>query len=286
MISENVGYAVMIDPAKILPNSLDKADSTKVNKSQQVDNPKTKQSDFAILQDAYITYVLDNKHTLRLQVGQTKYPLTYEGLQSSSKLNFIERAEFTRIFGDKRDLGVELIGKPNAQIEFAFMVLNGNSQNKTDINRNKDFAGRVIFKPVEGWSVGGSFYKGFSGNDGRIPQHRMGGEAVYSKEAITAVGEFIFAKDDKVFPKKLQKGAYAAFLYAWNNQWQSGLRYEYANRSFEQNSSVPQTRVTFGANYFVEKNAKVQLNYVYGKFSKHNLRATTRTILLNWQVSF
>lgn len=281
-ISEKVAFTVMFDPAKLLANSSSKPDT-----NTSVDKAKTKQSDFAILQDVFITYHLSKQYKIDLQVGQFKYPLTYEGLQSSAKLNFIERAEAVRSFGDKRDIGLQISAKPNQFVEGALMIVQGNSQNKTDGNQQKDFAGRVIAKPMSGLSVGGSFYKGNNGNDGKTPQNRFGGEAAYVKDAITTYGELIFAKDGKVKPQKSQLGGYAAFLYKLNDQWQPGVRYEYASTNYETASKeVPKTRLTFGVNYFVEKNSKIQLNYIYGKFSKKNGDYAANMLAVNWQVYF
>jgi len=281
-ISDRVSYTAMFDLAKLLKSSLTDPDSAK----GKIDKADSKQSAYAILQDVSITYSVNKENKIDLQVGQFKYPLTYEGLQSSAGLGFVERAEMTRTFGDKRDLGFQVSAKPGKMFEAALMLAQGNSQNKTDANTSKDFAGRIVVKPIEGLSVGGSFYKGYSGDGGKIPMDRWAAEAAYKKDAITAYGELIVAKESKSGVAESQKGAYAAFLYKLNDQWQPGIRYEYAWKSLETVKKIPQNRLTLGVNYFVEKNAKIQLNYVYCKFSRDNGDTASNTVFVNWQVNF
>ena len=284
-IDDRIGFTVMIDPSKPLANSQTKADSTKANGSQNVDATKGTKSETAILQDLYITYLLNKEMSVEAKVGQFKYPLTYEGLLSSSGLSFIDRAEVTKAFGDKRDVGIQLSAKPG-MFEGSVMIVQGNSQNKTDVNKNKDIAARLIAKPMEGLSVGGSLYKGFAGNDGKTPQDRYAIEGAYKAGKITSYGEFIFAKDAKSGAAKSQKGAYIAALYRLTDAFEPGLRYEWAGKNFESNKGIEQNRITAGLNYYLEKNAKIQLNYVYGKYSAKSKDTASNLFMINWQVNF
>src|SRR5205085_1236583 len=106
----HVAYAVMIDPAKLLefgdktvavanaPAPADPAKPEQVNVKQPV-------SAVSMLQDVYLTFQFP---IVDISLGQFKTPVSWEGYNSSSKLLFPERALVSRMFGDKRDLGLRL----------------------------------------------------------------------------------------------------------------------------------------------------------------------------------
>lgn len=281
VINDRISTNMMVDFARILPSSLTEPDSAK----GKVDKANSKQSAYSILQDVYITYLLEKKNKIEMRVGQFKYPLTYEGLQSNTNVDFVDRAEITKTFGDKRDIGIQFSAKPK-MFEVTLMLVQGNSQNKTDVNRQKDLAGRMVIKPLPDLSFGASFYNGRAGDDGKIPQNRHAFEVVYKHEALTVYSEAVFAKDAKIGPARSQKGWYAAALYNVNESWQPVFRYEWVGKNFELLKKIPRQRLTMGGNYFIQKNAKIQFNYIYGAFSNTYKKTLQHTIMINWQVNF
>ena len=114
-----------------------------------------------LLQDAFIT--LDYSKRLKLDIGQFKLPLGLESLQSSSRLDTVERAlmhsdRLRNAFGNLRDVGVMARGPLGSQVDFQFGVFNGTGENQNDQDKNdqKGIAGRLIARPrfIKGLQVG------------------------------------------------------------------------------------------------------------------------------------
>lgn len=119
--------------------------------------------------DAYVNY--RPWPELQLQAGKFKSPIGLERLQSAKYLSFNERALVTDLVPN-RDLGVELHGNLfDDRASYAAGIFNGvadeaNSIN-SDVDNNKEFAGRVFFQPLKkscltalqglGFGVGGSY---------------------------------------------------------------------------------------------------------------------------------
>jgi len=125
------------------------------------------------LLDAYLEYPLS---FLNLRVGQFKVPFGLENLESSPKLDTIERAQISeRLVAGRdlpsasgRDIGLQLSGEYAPQgtkiAEYAVGVFNGQGINTSDFSEDKDLVGRVVFSPpvevLKGLSIGVAYYKG------------------------------------------------------------------------------------------------------------------------------
>jgi len=136
-ILPELDYKVMIDPSI----NTTAASTTNSNASY---NP-------TILQDAFLTYKLN---ALQVQVGEMKTLQTYEGNISSAELQFAERSQLGRVFGDKRDRGAYASyqfgdAKEGFGAKVTAGVFNGMSDlasgKASDNNAQKDFIARVDF---------------------------------------------------------------------------------------------------------------------------------------------
>jgi hypothetical protein len=128
-----------------------------------------------LLQDAYINYHGVVPHH-DFQLGQFRPPMGEEGTRDSGYLDFVERAMVTQL-NETRDLGLQVHGTWwNDRFQYWAGVFNsagnffgtaGNFSNRSDDNDEKDFAGRLLVRPI--WNCGpwGSLELGYAGQFGR-----------------------------------------------------------------------------------------------------------------------
>jgi len=146
------------------------------------------QTDFAgtpKLLDAYAEIKIFDY--LNFTIGQAKIPFSAENLASSNKMESIDRSQVVEALvargkdeiGNQngRDIGVQVGGsfgkiKNRYLFDYKVGVFNGAGINVADKNENKDVIGRLVFHPVKGFDVGGSYYTGV-GNFGK-PTNSIG----------------------------------------------------------------------------------------------------------------
>jgi len=96
-------------------------------------------------------------------MGQNKFPQGLEGRTPTFDLDFINYANLTTYFGNKRDIGVQVMGSKiglgPAKLEYDVELMQGSGQSTYDNNVNKDLAARVGVN----WD---QFFLGTSGYDG------------------------------------------------------------------------------------------------------------------------
>ncbi|HUA67227.1 MAG TPA: porin [Candidatus Saccharimonadales bacterium] len=127
--------------------------------------------------DAYVNY--HPWPELQLQAGRFKSPIGLERLQSAKYLSFNERSLVTDLVPN-RDLGVELHGDLlDSRVSYAAGIFNGvadeaNTGN-SDVDNDKEFAGRLFLEPLNGtdiaplqglgFGVGGSYGNEYGSGD-------------------------------------------------------------------------------------------------------------------------
>jgi hypothetical protein len=165
-----------------------------------------------------------------------------------------------------RDIGVQLSGNlflkdDFSLVDYAFGVFNGAGINKLDTNEQKDFIGRVVVHPWKDLSVGGSYYNGrytlTSSPTLRGERDRVGAEFAYLKDRLSLRGEFISGLDGSI--KK--RGWYLQGGYFLIPKKLQGV---FKFDTFDPNEQIDnnETNVyTFGANWYFNKWAFIQLNY-------------------------
>jgi phosphate-selective porin len=213
---------------------------------------------------------------IKLTAGQFKIPFSQENLTSSPKLETINRSQVVEalvargqdVIGNQngRDIGVQLSGNlflkdDFSLVDYAFGVFNGAGINKLDTNEQKDFIGRVVVHPWKDLSVGGSYYNGrytlTSSPTLRGERDRVGAEFAYLKDRLSLRGEFISGLDGSI--KK--RGWYLQGGYFLIPKKLQGV---FKFDTFDPNEQIDnnETNVyTFGANWYFNKWAFIQLNY-------------------------
>ena len=166
----------------------------------------------AKLLDAALRWRYDDR--LALIGGQFKIPFSQENLQSSNKMELINRsmvvgalvARGLDIIGEQngRDIGLAANGSfplsaGSASLEYAVGVFNGSGINRTDLNDQKDVVGRLVIKPMTGLSLGLSGYEGrytlSSASGRRDIRRRLGAEFAVQQGPFLARGEYIWGRD-------------------------------------------------------------------------------------------
>jgi phosphate-selective porin OprO/OprP len=186
-----------------------------------------------------------------------------------------------------RDIGVQISGslfKINDKrylIDYYAGLFNGAGINVADNNQSKDFSGRLLIHPFNELTIGGSYYDGYDKfakdpTRGDQLRTRWGTELNFNYQALSVRGEFIRGQDgnDKhtaaqVIPA-IHQGWYAQLGYfILKNKLQGVFKYDTyspeVNPKFAGLNKVSDanTYFIFGANYFFNTWAKIQVNYSY-----------------------
>jgi hypothetical protein len=206
--SPDWGFEVMIDPAKNL------------NLSSGQDGK--------ILQDLAISYL--GFKGQEIAIGQRKIALTWEGLRSSSELDFAERAQIARRFGDRRQIGLFYKGEIGRKVVLYGNLTNGTTTN-TNANSNDTLlsGARVDWKPVPGLLLGATgAYGQLTIN--HLERSRYGAHVVYDgteKLPLWIRGEYMGATDEQADGTDVEADSfYLSALYTFVKKFRVGLRYD------------------------------------------------------------
>jgi hypothetical protein len=226
-MSSRVKWALMVDAAKALALS----NSTITVAGQPVLTGSSVAQSGRVLQDAFASVVV--APALIVDMGQQKLPLSMEGVQSSGKLDTVERALFMSDkargggYGDVRDLGLMVRGKLAAgQLEYFGGVFNGlgESQNDQDKNDQKDLAVRVIARPtlLKGLQFGGSFARDGFTTLSPTGRERHGLELAYARGKIGVKSELMLGRDAAV----TRQGGYVHVTHRLHRSVQAIFRFD------------------------------------------------------------
>jgi hypothetical protein len=227
IIPKTVGWAFMIDPARLLDfqnktiEVEDQEPAPTAPGSVTVAQPPSGGST-SLLQDVAITFFSDYAD---VSVGQFKIPLSYEGFNSSSKLIFPERALVSRKYGDRRDMGLK-IEKKLDMFGYAFGLFNGEGQNKLDSNDQKDLALRLELYPIEGITAAVVGYTAV-GDDRDLPgtKDRIEGDLKVEVSDILLQAEYLRGWDvDSSGSRVVGQGFYVLAGYTFFDKLQPVFR--------------------------------------------------------------
>ncbi len=255
IISDIVGFNFMLDPASV-PTHL--------------------------IQDLNIFYQFSPQ--LKVAVGQMHYPLTMEGLQPSSALDFIDRSILaSRAYGDRRDIGL-LASGAQARLDYAVGVFNGSGTNTTDNNNSKDIAGRVALNVTENIHIGGSGYYGannrMAADTKDVKRNRVGFEFAYVNDRFGVKSEFMTGTEADV----KNRGFYGTVTYTLNPKILFGFRFDNWDPDLDI-SNNKETITTFGASYKLHGNAaKIMINYLLR--GEEGTSLSNNELLTQFQVEF
>ena len=247
----------------------------------QPDFAGTSTGAFAKLLDAYAEVKLADY--FNLTIGQQKVALSYENQVSDNKYESIDRSQVVEalvarskdVIGNHngRDIGVQASGslfkigdRPLADYQVG--VYNGAGINvSADNNQSKDVAARVIFHPVAGLDLGGSYYNGVgyylvnatdktARNKGRS---RWGTELSYEWQNVSIRSEYLQGKDNVI----TKAGYYVQAAYFLIPQkFQAVVKYDNYDPDKDVSNNAT-TLYTIGLNYNFNANARIQGAYTF-----------------------
>jgi hypothetical protein len=192
ILPRHVGYALMIDPAKVRePGTV-----TVAGPPDAMGNPTTVTlrqpvSAISALQDFYITFLSE---WIDVSIGQFKIPVSWEGYNSAAKIIMPERAPVSVLFGDKRDLGVRL-AKTFPKWGYSAGVFNGAGLNNLDNNNQKDVALRLEAYPIKGLTIAGVTYDSIGYRRRGGTKDRWEGDVRYEAGPYLVQAEYIRGRD-------------------------------------------------------------------------------------------
>lgn len=254
-IAPDIAWWLMVDPAQV------REDDTKTAKISGT-NYLTAAGRKSVLQDFAVSLTCPLSG-VKADVGQYKVPFGMEGLESSAKLDFIERAALASQlkWADARDVGLTLkkdLTVGGVKLQPAVGLYNGEGQNKLDANDGKTVVGRLVVSPLSGLHVGAAYYDGEVGA-ARTENRRTGFEARYTAGPASLYGEYATGKSDG----KDKSTYYVTATYKVAEAVQLAARYDTYDPDTDKDDDA-KTETSAGVNVFLVKhNAKVQLNYVF-----------------------
>ncbi|MGC4064360.1 MAG: porin [Polyangiaceae bacterium] len=274
---DTVEFLVLADFAKTL-----KGTSSQVTGA---DGTATKLSYYGAGQDS--SPLLDFNFTLKSEyvdftMGQWKSPISYEAGTSSAELIFPERSHAARYFGDNYDLGVKL-EKKLKYVKYSLQLLQGNTANTIDNNKQKELALRLEFYPIDGLFVGGAGLASVGQRDTqRSTREVVEVDAGYDKDGVLLRGEMLWGKkgpsNDNV-DRVSSRGMSVTAAYTIAKTIQPAFRFGLLDVDQELDpADLPLVAkfgfktdtvrsYEFGLNYFIEgKNAKIMAAYGYLDF--------------------
>jgi hypothetical protein len=213
-VNRRVRWDLVIDAAKALSvnNSYVTVDGQRVMSDTSVGQSGR------MMQDAFMT--ITQSPAFAVSVGQQKLPLAMEGVQSSSRLDTVERALFMSdkgrggSYGDIRDIGVVAKGKvAKGQLEYAGGVFNGFGETQNDVDRDgqKPFMGRLVARPsaVKGLAFGSSYGRTTAHAGLPTRRDRLGVDASFTRGRFLVASEIMTGHDGVLE----RKGYYAHTTY-------------------------------------------------------------------------
>lgn len=168
-------------------------------------------------------------------------------------------------------------------IQYSIGLFQGTGVGTGETNNTKDFAGMLLFQPVNGLRVGGGTYQGevrYNGVD--HVRNRWFVSADYKTDRFYARSEWLRANDGGTN----KEGMYILGLYYLIPKKLNALgKFDYYNQNKSVNKEAKD--YTVGLNYYFYPQCRVQLNYTYSDYSSRwDLGGTNNTIFAQLQIGF
>ena len=249
------------------------------------------------LLDAYVDVKIFD--FLNFTIGQFKIPFSLENLYPLTKMESIDYAQVVDalvartydVIGNQcgRDIGFQVGGnllkyKGRFLFDYKIGIFNGSGINANDKNENKDLAGRLVYHPLKGLNVGGSFYsgRGFYGTPTPSNQdrERYGIELGCDYKRFTLKSEFIAGKDGTIY----RNGWYVlTCYYIIPQKLQALFKYDV----YDPNTSISNNLASnyiIGGTYNFNSWSRIQVGYTF----KHEQGAAVKNNVgaVQYQVSF
>jgi len=246
------------------------------------------------LLDAFITY--KRFKWAKISMGSFKQPFGMEVNTACHSLHTIERSMVSdQVVAPQRDMGVILLGgDKKTKFRYSLAMMNGRGLGTSDNNNMKDVIGRIVFKPLDFLSIGGSFRYGYPNNN-EDTRTTFGGELEVKTEKFLLQGEYIYDEGDYnraagggcgADPLTLgekRSGAFVQALYTTNFNLQPVVKWEF----FDTDADIDDNNMfiyTFGLNYFFNEATRIQVNYQYK--AEKGAEIDNDAILVQLQIKF
>ena len=236
----------------------------------------------SVVQEFYTDYRLTNNKALTVRLGQFKNALSYENPLSPTAMEAIdvysEGVTYLTGCGSDpllgvqygRDLGLSLFGETNnGKLRYEIDIMNGQGINKKDGNKEKDFIGRLEYRPVKGLNLvaTGQIGRGHAVNTSLYNPDIQEGDNYkrnrwtvgfdYKSQALNVHGEYLEGKDGDV----TSRGAYVTGNVPLGKGVDLVGSYDFFN--FNTTLGMDQHKAIAGLQYWFYKKCRVQLQYVY-----------------------
>jgi hypothetical protein len=268
IVPKLVAYGLVIDFARLLEPV-----DTPLTVSGGMDTVTAKQPSAngtsSVVNDFYITLMSEY---VDASIGQFKIPISWEGMNSSAKLIFAERALVSRLYGDRRDMGAKFT-KTFKYFGYYAGIFNGAGQNQVELVRSKDATARLEAYPVEGLTIAVAGYSTFMYRKQSGSKDRLEGDIRYESGPVLVQAEYIRGTDKPVGGGTglTGQGFYIAGGYYVLDNLQPVVRFGWVDPNTKANADPTMTKglvidevVTYevGLNYYISKQeAKLLLNY-------------------------
>jgi hypothetical protein len=301
-LTRQVGYKFQVDAVQPLRDVVQSATLTGSQSSGYTLTTKTtKVVTRPILLDAQIEYRPMLLPYVKFSVGQFKLPFGRENLESSPKLESIERSTMTERLVPGRDIGSQgrdIGGMAGGQVRFlegkvavdwASGVFNGAGINVGEDNYWKDTCERLIVTLWNKLSLGGSQYDGkFWAKRGsrnvKTDKIRSGAEATLVWEPISIKSEFVAVNDTLKAEGWYAQGLWHALKKPLDLE--AVVKYEAYHPNLAYDADHVRTDVsTVGLNWNLNKSARLQANYQFRK-DPEGQEKRNDTFLAQFQAQF
>ena len=237
----------------------------------------------SVVQEFYTDYRFTRNKALTVRLGQFKNGLTLENPLSptameaidvySEGVTYLSGCGSDPLLGVQygRDLGLSLFGETNnGKLRYELQVMNGQGINKKDGNPEKDFIGRLEFRPAKGLNlvatgqlgrghaIATSAYNPDIKAGENYKRNRWSAGFDYKSKAFNVHGEYLEGYDGDV----VSRGAYLTGAVPLGT---SGVDFVGSYDFFNYNTTLgyDQHKAIAGFQYWFFKKCRLQLQYVY-----------------------
>lgn len=237
----------------------------------------------SVVQEYYTDFRITNNKMLMVRLGQFKTGLSYENPLSptsqeaidvySEGVAFLTGCGSDPLLGVQygRDLGLSLFGESNdGKFRYELDIMNGQGINKKDGNAEKDFIGRLEWRPTAGLNViatgqlgrGHAIAKSLYNPNIEIGQNykrnRWTAGFDYKSKCINLHGEYLEGRDGKA----TSRGAYVTgSVPLVQDKLDFVGSYDFFN--FNTDLGMDQHKAIAGLQYWFYKKCRFQIQYIY-----------------------
>jgi hypothetical protein len=236
----------------------------------------------SVVQEYYTDYRFTNNKALTVRLGQFKNGVSLENPLSPTAMEAIdvysEGVTYLTGCGSDplmgvqygRDLGLAIFGETNdGKFRYEAQVMNGQGINKKDGNKEKDFIGRLEYRPVKGLNlvatgqigrghaIANSPYNPDIHDGDNYKRNRWTVGFDYKSKDFNVHGEYLEGKDGNA----TSRGAYVTGAVPLYKGLEFVGSYDFFN--FNTNLGMDQHKAIAGLQYWFFKKCRFQVQYVY-----------------------